>query len=260
MAASYPTSVKSFTTKNTSDAIQAAHVNDLQDEVAAIEGGLLNGTAPLNSSNSTLAALSVTGNSTVTNLNVTGGCTLASFSISNLQVSSNSTLTNLSVTGGSTFATVNQGASTLASLSVTGNSTLAAVNQGASTLASLSVTGGSTLASLSVTGDSTLAAVNQGNSTVANLSVTGGSTFAGAVMPAADSTQTLGSSSVRWVFSGKQITPGSIPSTALSTSGTPSTSAFLTGGGWQESTARLVPVVYALPSTITFTGDAAETV
>src|SRR3990167_5444714 len=212
MAASYPTSVKSFTTKNTSDAIQAAHVNDLQDEVAAIEGGLLNGTAPLNSSNSTLAALSVTGNSTVTNLNVTGGCTLASFSISNLQVSN------------------------------------------------LQVSSNSTLTTLSVTGNSTLAAVNQGNSTVANLSVTGGSTFAGAVMPAANSTQTLGSSSVRWVFSGKQITPGSIPSTALSTSGTPSTSAFLTGGGWQESTARLVPVVYALPSTVTFSGDGAETV
>ena len=43
MAASYPTSAKSFTTKNTSDTIQAAHVNDLQDEVTAIEGDLVAG-------------------------------------------------------------------------------------------------------------------------------------------------------------------------------------------------------------------------
>jgi len=43
MAASYPTSVKTFSTKATNDVIQAAHVNDLQDEVTAIETGLLNG-------------------------------------------------------------------------------------------------------------------------------------------------------------------------------------------------------------------------
>lgn len=44
-AASYPSSVKSFTTKATTDTIQAAHVNDLQDEVTAVENGLLNGLA-----------------------------------------------------------------------------------------------------------------------------------------------------------------------------------------------------------------------
>jgi len=44
-AASYPSSVKTFTTKANGDAIQAAHINDLQDEVTAIEGGLLNGLA-----------------------------------------------------------------------------------------------------------------------------------------------------------------------------------------------------------------------
>lgn len=65
MAASYPTAVKTFTTKNAGDTIQPGHLNDLQDEVAAIEGGLLNGTAPLNSSNSTVANLSVAGNSTI---------------------------------------------------------------------------------------------------------------------------------------------------------------------------------------------------
>lgn len=62
--ASYPTSVKTFTTKNTGDVIQAAHVNDLQDEVNAIEAGLRQGTAPLASSNSTVAALQA-GNSTL---------------------------------------------------------------------------------------------------------------------------------------------------------------------------------------------------
>jgi hypothetical protein len=39
--ASYPTSVKSFTTKATNDVVQASHVNDLQDEVTAVQTGLL---------------------------------------------------------------------------------------------------------------------------------------------------------------------------------------------------------------------------
>lgn len=41
MPASYPTSVKSFTTKSTNDVIEAAHVNDLQDEVNAVESDIL---------------------------------------------------------------------------------------------------------------------------------------------------------------------------------------------------------------------------
>ena len=61
---SFPGSVKSFTTKNSGDVIQAAHVNDLQDEVNAIEAGYINATAPLNSSRSTVATLSVLGAST----------------------------------------------------------------------------------------------------------------------------------------------------------------------------------------------------
>src|SRR5574343_672390 len=72
MAASYPTSAKTFTTKNAGDTIQPGHLNDLQDEVAAIEAGLLNGTAPLNSSNSTIANLVVTGA-----LQVSGNSTIA---------------------------------------------------------------------------------------------------------------------------------------------------------------------------------------
>lgn len=66
MPASYPTAVKTFTTKNAGDTIQPAHINDLQDEVVAIEQGLLGGVSPLQSSNSTLANLSVPGLSTFT--------------------------------------------------------------------------------------------------------------------------------------------------------------------------------------------------
>lgn len=44
MAASFPTAVKSFTTKADGvDIAQAAHINDIQDEVTAIEQGLLVG-------------------------------------------------------------------------------------------------------------------------------------------------------------------------------------------------------------------------
>lgn len=64
--ASFPASVKSFTTKldGAGNPVNAAHINDLQDEVNAVEDGYVNGTARLNSSNSTLARLSVTGGST----------------------------------------------------------------------------------------------------------------------------------------------------------------------------------------------------
>lgn len=71
--ASYPTSVKAFTTKNTGDVIQAAHVNDLQDEVTAIETGITAGTAHLASSNSTVANLNVLGKSTLVDGLVLGG-------------------------------------------------------------------------------------------------------------------------------------------------------------------------------------------
>ena len=73
MAASYPGAVKSFVSRNAGDVIQPAHVNDLQDEVNAIESGLLNGTAPLNSSNSTMVHVSATAG-----LNVVGNSTFGS--------------------------------------------------------------------------------------------------------------------------------------------------------------------------------------
>lgn len=45
MAASYPTSTKSFTTKIDGNTISAAHVNDAQDEIVAVETGLRDGLA-----------------------------------------------------------------------------------------------------------------------------------------------------------------------------------------------------------------------
>lgn len=41
MSASFPTSVKTFATRNAGDAIQPAHINDAQDEITAIETSLL---------------------------------------------------------------------------------------------------------------------------------------------------------------------------------------------------------------------------
>jgi hypothetical protein len=62
--ASYPAAVWAPTTKNNGDTIQASHIDDVQAEIVAIEDGLLNGKAPLNSSHSTVATLSVAGGST----------------------------------------------------------------------------------------------------------------------------------------------------------------------------------------------------
>ena len=43
---SFPSSVKSFTTKLSGDTVQASHVNDVQSEVTAIETALVGGTLP----------------------------------------------------------------------------------------------------------------------------------------------------------------------------------------------------------------------
>ena len=109
MPASYPGAVKTFTSKANGDQIQASHVTDLQDEVTALEDGLLNGTAPINSSRITAPAAQVT-NCTVTNLTVT-----------NFAFPANSTLTNLNVTGGSTFS----GANFSSNVNIVGDSSIA---------------------------------------------------------------------------------------------------------------------------------------
>lgn len=74
--ASFPGSVFAPTVKSAGQTIQAGHVNDVQDEVVAIEDGYRNATAPLNSSGSTVATLSVAGGSTFAGtMQVTGGST-----------------------------------------------------------------------------------------------------------------------------------------------------------------------------------------
>lgn len=92
--ASYPLSVKTFTTKNAGDTIQPADVNDLQSEVNAIEAGLLNGTAPLNSSHSTLVTLSVTGGSTFAGSVVFQGSVSGLRNITPRMTSTNSTISS----------------------------------------------------------------------------------------------------------------------------------------------------------------------
>jgi hypothetical protein len=61
---SFPDSVFAPANRSNGQTIDASHMNGVQDEIVAIEGGYRNGTAPLNSSNSTVANLSVTGGST----------------------------------------------------------------------------------------------------------------------------------------------------------------------------------------------------
>lgn len=79
--ANFPNSVTSFPTRSAGQTITASFFNDPQDEIAAIEDGYLNGTARLNSSNSTVANLSVTGGSTFATLSITGGSTFGALSV-----------------------------------------------------------------------------------------------------------------------------------------------------------------------------------
>jgi hypothetical protein len=67
--ATFPGGVFSPTTKSNGQVVDASHINDLQSEITAIEDGYRNATAPLNSSGSTLATLSVAGGSTFTGAN-----------------------------------------------------------------------------------------------------------------------------------------------------------------------------------------------
>jgi hypothetical protein len=87
--ADFPNSVHTFTPFSNGALSDAAQVTDIYGEVEAIADGYLNGKARLNSSNSTVA--------------------------------------NLSVTGGSTFNAVTLGASTVTTLQVSGLSTFAGV-------------------------------------------------------------------------------------------------------------------------------------
>lgn len=84
--ATFPGAVKTFTARADGvDANAAADVNERGDEITAIEDGYLNGTARLNSSNSTCANLSVTGKSTLANLQA-GGSTFTALVSASLDI------------------------------------------------------------------------------------------------------------------------------------------------------------------------------
>jgi hypothetical protein len=112
--ANYPTSVPSFSNKSAGQTIAASHVNDLQDEVVAIGSGLLQGTAPLASSNSTVARLSVLGNSTLAGgLTMSGstGVSMSSGNTTSVSLASTAFVLNLAVpAGGSTLNGIAGGA------------------------------------------------------------------------------------------------------------------------------------------------------
>ena len=80
--ASYPSAVKSFASRSAAQTIASAHINDLQDEVNAIEAGLLNGLAH---------TLTIS----------TGGLTVSTGSVN---LAGPSSLATLQVNGASTFA------------------------------------------------------------------------------------------------------------------------------------------------------------
>lgn len=109
--ASFPVSVKAFTTKNDGpgNTILAAHINDLQSEVTAVETNLLGG-----STNQVYIGSSPAGFSSEASLH--------RLNSSQLSISGASTLGTVQA-GASTVTTLSAGASTLATLQV-GNSTI----------------------------------------------------------------------------------------------------------------------------------------
>ena len=203
MPASFPSSAKSFVTREIGDTIAASHINDLQLEVAAIESDLLNatptflstvtsginatalstGTVPLARLDANVILTTSTTGINATALS-TGTVPLARLASANTTANGIVDTTTQSFAGGKTFSGVMTitGAATLSNtLGVTGATTLSntlAVT-GATTLSStvatgaLTVTGAATVSTtLGVTGATTL------SSTVATgaLTVTGAAT------------------------------------------------------------------------------------
>lgn len=111
----YPTGVFNPSARSNGQSIDASHINDLQNELNAIETALL-GTIT--------HSLNVSGASTLASLHVSGGSTFAG---------------GVNFGGASTLGTVEAGASTLASLVVSGGSTLAGLQAVDSTVARLTV-------------------------------------------------------------------------------------------------------------------------
>jgi len=121
MSASYPSAQKTFTSRNNGDTIQASHVNDLQDEVNAVEGGLINGlqhdlkftdaTYDVGKSGATRPRDGFFSRNLVAGggLSVTGGSTTAT-----LSVTSNSSLAGSVFVGGVNSSAVNSTATDVA--------------------------------------------------------------------------------------------------------------------------------------------------
>jgi hypothetical protein len=121
MPANYPNSVPTFTNKSAGQVIGSAHINQLQDEVAAIGAGLLQGTAPLNSSNSTLANLSVPGNSSLSgNLAVGGNLSLTGNFVAASGMSITGTISPAALSSGDTNDYAPTGLSSCFAIRITG--------------------------------------------------------------------------------------------------------------------------------------------
>ena len=115
MPASFPNSIFAPATIQTGDTLQPSNINDPNAEIIAIETGFRQGTAPLNSSGSTVTSLSVTGGSTL------GALTAGASSVASLHVTGASTLASLQVTGGSTVGSLQvTGVSSLTNVVVSG--------------------------------------------------------------------------------------------------------------------------------------------
>lgn len=104
-AASYPSAIKSFTTKASGDTVQAAHVNDLQDEVVALETDLLKaptdvgfsaGNFTASSGNWTLAA----GDQTTLSYHKIGMKMVVIFTLDTTTVSATPTTLQIAIPGG----------------------------------------------------------------------------------------------------------------------------------------------------------------
>jgi hypothetical protein len=103
--ADFPTTKHTFTNFANGATTDAAQVTDIYAEVEAIEDGYLNATARLNSSNSTLANLSVPGGSTLAALHVTSTATFDSSVTFSGNVTITGALTAASLSRGFVLAT-----------------------------------------------------------------------------------------------------------------------------------------------------------
>ena len=106
-AASYPTAIKSFTTRVAGDTIQPGHVNDLQDEVTAVETDLLKAWTSVSYSAGNFTADSGTwtvdsGDQTTLRYHKIGKRMTVAFTIASTDVSTTPTTLSITIPGGFT--------------------------------------------------------------------------------------------------------------------------------------------------------------